>query len=374
MQHFVPVDLDLLERAQVALAAMMGLQSCFSFLAFSAFMALVAKRKVLEQDTGEAPPDKKAPKRKAGKQPVDASTVPVKAEFPPLPPGVGAQLASNLKYMATRKKDPNPAPLEEYQKLTTQAAKREWYWLRYKADPKCSFVSRIENHTNVEESTASTLTGWATKYAYAKLQGIENGMPDYEALCDAAVEDMECRDHLNKGLAARGLKEYLVTHEALRESKEIERAESGFQGQAQIHDPKALADMALTRGDSGSSGSQVTIAPWLEQYMAARKNLESKLTKADRASDVAAADLNAMRRQAVTNKLCETLAEELHQKIQTFNVSIQAIVSKSQSMGKKNKEDECLADIPVMNDMAGELDGHDVLFKEYMKKIRAFLK
>jgi hypothetical protein len=277
MQYFVRLDLDLMERAQVALAAMMGLQSCFSFLAFSAFMALMPKRKVLEENTEEAPLEKPAPKRKSSKQPPDAGTGPVKAEFPPLPPGVGAQLAANLKYMATRKKDPNPAPLEEYQKLTTLAAKREWYWLRYKADPKCSFVSRIENNTNIEESSAATLTGWATKYAYAKLQGIENGMPDYEALCDAAVEGMECRDHLNKGLAARGLKKYLVTHEALKKSKEIERTESGFQGQAQIHDPKALADMALTKGSSSSSGSQVTIAPWLEQYLAARKNLDARL-------------------------------------------------------------------------------------------------
>ncbi len=340
-------------------------------MALSAFMALMPKRKVVEE---EEPVERPAPKKKSGKQAAGAGDITVKTEFPPLPPGVGAQLASNLKYMANRKKDPNPAPLEEYQRLTTLAAKREWYWTRYKADPKCSFVSRIENNTTVEESTASTLTGWATKYAYAKLQGIENGMPDYEALCDAAVEGMECRDHLNKGLAAKGLKEYLVTHEGLKESKEIERTESGFHGQAQIQDPKALADMALTRGASSSSGSQVVVAPWMEQYMAARKNLDAKLSKSDRASDVAAADLNAMRRQAVTNKLCETLAEELHQKIQTFNVSIQAIVAKNQSMGKKNKEDECLADIPVLNDMAGELDGHDALFKEYMKKIRVFLK
>ena len=138
--------------------------------------------------------------------------------------------------------------------------KRQFFWGIYKKDPTLAQFKGTQKHTIENKQENSMESGWMNKYKVAEMNGIFPGVPDYEALCDDLVSDLQSMPHENPKLAARGFKMYYYFHQhnqkiILNQTKGMDLEQEVALTEQQYN--KAVKDLqkdtAMASGDPSSS-------------------------------------------------------------------------------------------------------------------------
>lgn len=108
---------------------------------------------------------------------------------------------------------------QSLKKATGHAAKRKWYYEQFLLDPDVSHKQVHKISLEKAKTTEKVQKGWVTKYTVGTLEGANPHAPNFEALCDAAVEHLPSMAHPNKKWADAGEKLYYYEHVAMQEEK-----------------------------------------------------------------------------------------------------------------------------------------------------------
>ena len=130
---------------------------------------------------------------------------PEEGTLPPVP----KQAWMDVRYqLACLEKAGNSSLKKSFQTCQSQQAKRRWYYNIFLLDPA---ISKKEVHKESMEkaSTENTVSrGWITKWKVGELEGANPQAPDFEELCDGAVEGLEWKEHRNQSWRRKGVKLY----------------------------------------------------------------------------------------------------------------------------------------------------------------------
>eukprot|EP00969_Alexandrium_andersonii_P260883 11534251-Alexandrium_andersonii.AAC.1 len=124
---------------------------------------------------------------------------------------VGSEMCIRDSYLS---KNGQPEALVTYEKN-----KRRFFWQVYKKDPSLAKFKASTKHTldNVQRNKVES--GWMNKFKIAELNGILPGVPEYDALCEALVSDLQSQPASNKKLSDIGMKEYFYIHNHSQENE-----------------------------------------------------------------------------------------------------------------------------------------------------------
>ena len=87
---------------------------------------------------------------------------------------------------------------QSLKKATGHAAKRKRYYEQFLLDPDVSHKQVHKMSLEKAKTTEKVQKGWVTKYTVGTLEGANPHAPNFEALCDAAVEHLPSMAHPNK--------------------------------------------------------------------------------------------------------------------------------------------------------------------------------
>ena len=122
---------------------------------------------------------------------------------------VPKQAWMDVRYqLACLEKAGNTSLKKSFQACQSQQAKRRWYYNTFLLDPA---IAKKEVHKESLEkaSTENSISrGWITKWKVGELEGANPQAPDFEKLCDGAVEGLEWKERPNPSWRRKGVKLY----------------------------------------------------------------------------------------------------------------------------------------------------------------------
>ena len=126
-------------------------------------------------------------------------------------------MSYQLKKLA---KEGKPGMKAQYEKLKGMHEKRDFYYNVFLLDPSMSSKEVHKESLEKASSTSSTVRGWMTKWEIGKIQGATPELPNFESLCDKAVEGLKERPHEVAEWAAMGIKQYYGEKKLLDKDKQ----------------------------------------------------------------------------------------------------------------------------------------------------------
>jgi hypothetical protein len=139
--------------------------------------------------------------------PAQGQESPAQGLLPPIPKKQAQDMAYKLKAMA---KAGSGKLLKEYNACNGQGqqAKRHFFYNVYMLDPEVSQKTVRKTDMEDQEEVQQTVDDWFTADQIAGFKGISERDPNYEALRQAAVQDLPERKHSDENLANLGVLQY----------------------------------------------------------------------------------------------------------------------------------------------------------------------
>ena len=184
----------------------------------------------------------------------------------------GAQAVRD-KLLALKKLG-KPKPMEDYQQLSSMKDKFQ-FALKLKLDPTGAFCYVEESSSCSASNKESSLTGWMSKWEFAKLVGLKYDLQDLEsmAILDAELEGFKTRPHEKEVLASKGHLQYFIQKknpsesigEKKREVKGMKRQQcsseelEAIEGMIDLEEPvPAVAGRVKDQSSSSSKKKKLT--------------------------------------------------------------------------------------------------------------------
>ena len=133
-------------------------------------------------------------------------------------------MSYTLKALAKKGKGQELAKAWDEAKGKGQQAKRQFYYNVFLLDPETTRKSVEKESLEKLSREESTVKGWVTKWEAGKMMGADPSLPNFESLCDLAVEGLPERAHEVPKWAQAGIKQYHL--EKVQLAKETQSNES----------------------------------------------------------------------------------------------------------------------------------------------------
>ena len=115
---------------------------------------------------------------------------------------------------------------KQWENCRTQAEKRNWYYNIFLLSPEVSVKQVHKSSLEKAKQVSGEQEGWVTKWAAAKLVGIPENHPEFDALADDAVAGLPERPRENPKLAAKDIKQYYYKGKLMTQNTQTNQSET----------------------------------------------------------------------------------------------------------------------------------------------------